>query len=97
MDVNTPSRPEFSPAMLRGFLFARAITRDGFEGRPVHARSDLAGELMAQTGLAWSDIRAAFSGQLHDAGKRARLWAVLGHFPSDHGIILTDEGGQRHG
>jgi hypothetical protein len=89
-------QPEFSPDMLRNFLFARTITREGFASRAQAARHDLAGELMAASGLAYSDIRAAFSGRLTDGTKRARLWAVLGHFPADYGITLDDEGRQ-HG
>lgn len=89
-----PPRPEFSPAMLRGFLFARAIARDGFDGRPVHARADLAAELMQLSRLPYSAVRDAFAGRLCDAAQRARLWAVLGHHPCDHGIVLDDEGGQ---
>lgn len=86
--------PDFSPDMLRGFLFARAIARDGFDGRPHHARADLAAELTALSGLPYSAVRAAFAGRLRDAAQRARLWAVLGHHPCDHGIVLDDEGGQ---
>ncbi len=87
-------QPDYSPAMLRGFLYARAIARDGFDGRPVHARSDLVAELMEQSGLPYSAVRAAFAGRLTDAAQRARLWAALGHHPCDHGIVLDDEGGQ---
>lgn len=87
-------QPEFSPSMLRSFLYARALTREGF-CRHQAAQRDLAGELMRLSGLALSDIRAAFAGRLTDAAKRARLWAVLGHFPADYGVTLDDDGGQR--
>lgn len=87
-------RPDFSPEMLRGFLYARALARDGFDRRPVHARADLAAELMDLTGLPYSTIRAAFAGRLTDASARAAIWAALGHFPADHEILLTGEGSQ---
>lgn len=92
------TRPDFSPDMLRFFLFARSIARDGFEptiaGRTA-ARADLMQEIMAQSGLAWSDVKSAFAGTLDDPGKRAAIWAVLGHFPVDHGIVLTAHATER--
>lgn len=86
--------PEYSPAMLRMML----------EGRAVLARDD-AGQTLRQfvhgiARLAGVHVRAvhlALAGRLHKADRRVRLWAVLGHFPSDHGIVLTDDGGQHHG
>jgi len=84
-------RPDFSPLMLKTFLYARAVARDGFardEAGQIAARRAVADELAEQTGLPWSTIRAAFAGQLKDAGSRAAIWAALGHFPSDHGIVL---------
>ncbi|MCG6115077.1 MAG: hypothetical protein MEQ84_07745 [Mesorhizobium sp.] len=86
--------PEFTAEMLRGFLFARAMARDGFDMRT--KRAALIDELIDLTGLPHSTIRAAFAGRLQDGAARAQIWAVLGHFPADHGIILTDDGGQ-HG
>jgi hypothetical protein len=88
------TRPDFSPEMLRFFLFARAMAREGFDDTPkgrLAARHDVADEIMDQSGLAWSDINAAFMGRLEDPGKRAAIWAVLGHFPVDHGVILTSQ------
>jgi hypothetical protein len=86
------TRPDFSPEMLRFFLFARAIARDGFDqtiaGRTA-ARADLMQEIMAQSGLAWSDVKAAFAGTLDEPGKRAAIWAALGHFPADYGMVLA--------
>lgn len=83
-------RPDFSPKMLRAFLFARQVTREGFEGRPVLARRDLVAELMTLTGLPESVLKDAFAGRLRDAGNRAAVWAALGHFPCDHGIVFDD-------
>lgn len=81
--------------MLRAFLFARQITRDGFEGRPVRARRDLIAELITLTGLPESALKDAFAGRLKEPGSRAAVWAALGHFPCDHGIVFDDRGGQR--
>ncbi|QOF71452.1 hypothetical protein IG197_27540 [Aminobacter sp. SR38] len=86
--------PEYSPAMLRLML----------EGRAVLARDDT-GQTARQfihgfARLAKVHVRCvhdALAGRLKNAERRARLWAVLGHHPSDHGIVLTDDGGQRHG
>lgn len=84
--------PEFSAEMLRGFLFARAMARDGFDMKA--RRAALVDELIDLTGLPHSTISAAFAGRLRDGAARAQIWAVLGHFPADHGIVLTDDGGQ---
>ncbi|MFN4098175.1 MAG: hypothetical protein ACK4GT_00225 [Pararhodobacter sp.] len=89
--MNGP-RPEFSAEMLRGFLFARAMARDGFDVKA--KRAALVDELIDLTGLPHSTIRDAFSGRLRDGAARAQIWAVLGHFPCDHGIVLTDDGKQ---
>lgn len=89
-----PLAPDFSPRMLRTFLYARQFTREGFENRPILARRDLAAELVRHSGLPESAVRDAFRGRLKDAGQRAALWAALGHFPADHGLVLDDRGGQ---
>lgn len=83
--------PDFSPAMLKAFLHARAIARAEFartEAEQIAARRRVADEMVELTGLPLSIVRAAFSGQLKDGGARAAIWAVLGHFPADHGIVL---------
>jgi hypothetical protein len=41
-------------------------------------------------------MHSAWMGRLPTPEPRARLWAVLGHFPSDFGVVLT-HGGQEHG
>lgn len=93
------ARPDFSPPMLAFFLRARAAhahccrpARCGMQAtvkREKAAWRRLARLTHAQVDLAWM-------GRLSRAGPRAALWAVLGHFPSDLGIVLTDDGGQ-HG
>lgn len=86
--------PDFSPRMLRLFLHARAVARDGFERRPMLARRDLVGELIETSGLPESALKDAFAGRLNDAGQRAALWAALGQFPVDDGVRFNGRGGQ---
>lgn len=83
--------PDFSPAMLRGFLFARTVHLRG-GGKASAAR--LLNPLRKAAGIDTYDMRAAIAGHLKKAEPRARLWAALGHFPADHGVVLTDDGGQ---
>ena len=93
------ARPDFSPQMLRFFLYARAIALDGFaqtEAGQVAARRALTEKLQQITGLPDSLIRAAFAGQLRDPSARAGIWSALGFFPADHGYdLLADRSGQR--
>lgn len=83
-------RPDYSARTLALFLQARQVARRDFD----KDRPPFDEELIDLTGLAHSDIRAAFAGRLVDGTKRAAIWAVLGHFPADAGIVLTDDGGQ---
>jgi hypothetical protein len=89
----TPCWPDYSPSTLALFLRARRMAREELHRR----RKPLADELVAVTGLPLSDVDSAFDGRLKDAGKRASLWAVLGHHPSDFGIVFDNRGGQRIG
>ena len=95
------ARPDFSPQMLRFFLYARAVALDGFarnEAGQQAARKALTDRLIEQTGLPDSMIRAAFAGQLTDASARAAIWSVFGFFPADHGYdLLADRGRRRAG
>lgn len=93
----TPT-PDFSPAMLRLFLRARADL-----GMPEGAtRRQRAAALRAfkmgirkQAGVTSGQFDLAWMGRLQTPETRVRLWAVLGHFPGDFGIVL-DYGGQEH-
>lgn len=89
--------PDFSPAMLAFFLRARAVmahaekpARCGMQATVKRERK----RWKQLSGLTHLQIEWAWMGRLWDAEARARLWAVLGHFPSDFGIVLTDRGGQ---
>ncbi len=73
--------------MLRFFLRARAFAAG--ESAGIFYES-----VRRMAGLDRATFKCALRGTLRKAGPRAALWAVLGHFPADHGITLTDDGGQ---
>jgi hypothetical protein len=92
------ARPIFSPAMLAFFLRARAVlahaerpARCGMQATVKRERA----RWKRLSGLTHAEIEFAWMGRLNNGAKRARLWAVLGHFPADFGIVLTDDGGQQ--
>jgi hypothetical protein len=90
--------PEFSASMLRLFLHARVAFRVHDTGvTPARARAFVFSELARLSGLSKTRVALAYGGHLSSAASRAALWAALGHFPSDHGVILDDAGGQGHG
>ena len=89
-------KPDFSPAMLRFFLRARAELRVAESGEPKRRTAIVKAfraEIRKLAGITNQQMHFAWTGQLSDPDARARLWAVLGHFPADHGIRLT-HGGQ---
>ena len=89
-------RPDFSPAMLAVFLRARAHMAVSQSGEParrtaiVRATKD---RIRKQAGVTATEMHFAWMGWLPTPETRARLWAVLGHHPGDHGVTLT-HGGQ---
>lgn len=94
-------RPDFSPAMLRLFLRARAVHAVEHSRGPARRAAALKrckGDLRRLAKITHAEFDFAWMGRLFSPAPRARLWAVLGHHPSDFGIVLT-HGGQevRHG
>lgn len=91
--------PDFSPRMLMLFLRARAEFRVVDSGEPWR-RTEIVRAFRAETrklaGITNMQLHMAWMGQLAAPGPRAALWAVLGHFPAERGILLT-HGGQDHG
>ncbi len=100
-------RPDFSPAMLSFFLRARAVLAHadrvaaGAQSGKRPARGGVPASVKREKAtwrklcrLTHNQVEFAWMGRLHAAGPRARLWAMLGHFPADFGIVLTDDGGQ---
>jgi hypothetical protein len=86
--------PEYSPAMLRLMLEGRAVLARDDAGQSLR---QFAQEVAKLAGVHVRTVYSALAGRLREAERRARLWAVLGHFPSDFGIVLTDDGGQFRG
>ncbi|HEV2502354.1 MAG TPA: hypothetical protein VGV39_04730 [Mesorhizobium sp.] len=86
--------PEYSPAMLRLHLIARAkLARDLRR----QTEKQYVREAARLSGVKVHVVRLALEGRLRKAEPRVRLWAALGHFPGLIGIVLTDDGGQHHG
>ncbi|WP_265518946.1 hypothetical protein [Nitratireductor luteus] len=92
-------RPDFSPTMLRFFLRARAkqaVADSGRPGQSYRIVKDFKTRLRKSAGVTVTQMDLAWMGRLNTPEPRARLWAVLGHFPADHGVTLT-HGGQDDG
>ncbi|MDF1606971.1 hypothetical protein PZ897_02140 [Hoeflea sp. YIM 152468] len=94
-------RPEFSPAMLKVFLRARiadAVFRAGGAEPAGGVRYDATRKAKAgirkAAGVTNFEFNFAWTGRLNTAEARAKLWGALGHVPADHGVTLTDDGGQ---
>ncbi|RWM02122.1 MAG: hypothetical protein EOR68_08425 [Mesorhizobium sp.] len=90
--------PSFSPAMLQLFLYARCVAA---HARMPRLKFQTAAErekarLRKLARITANQMHSAWMGRLPEPQPRARLWAVLGHFPSDFGVVLT-HGGQEHG
>lgn len=93
--------PNFSPEMLRLFLRARAVHALGGVKGPARRAAALArckAGLRRLAKITHAEFDLAWMGRLASPEPRARMWAVLGHHPSDFGFVLT-HGGQeaRHG
>lgn len=95
--------PSFSPATLQLFLHARCLhahfthIAEGSPGgkRKNPAKRELDG-LRKLAGITNDAMHSAWMGRMPTPETRVRLWAVLGHFPTDFGVTLT-HGGQEHG
>lgn len=85
-------KPEFSPEMLRLFVRARCLHRVA-TGMCRDIRAARAG-LRKAAGITSAAFDVAWSGRLNKAETRLKLWGALGVVPADHGVILTDDGGQ---
>lgn len=88
--------PEFSPRMLR--LFLRARVEHAAAGSHGGSRMDklIAGKrrIRDAAGVTNFEFDMAWMGRLGSATPRLKLWGALGHIPADHGLMLTDDGGQ---
>jgi hypothetical protein len=84
--------PEFSPGMLRLFLYARSL-----HGVAIGIDLDVKAakrRLRKAAGVTSAAFDVAWGGRLNKAAPRLKLWGALGCVPADHGVKLTDDGGQ---
>ena len=87
--------PDFSPAMLALFLEARVVSAMVWQGLERKAAGrGLRRDLSPVARVRQRDIAAAQRGKLFNAARRALIWGGLGIVPGDHGVMLTDDGGQ---
>lgn len=89
-------RPDYSPAMLRLFLRARALHAAAQMREPAwhaSAAKRFRDETRQRAKVTVAEFDFAWMGRLLRPEPRVRLWAVLGHHPSDFGVVLT-HGGQ---
>lgn len=87
--------PEYSPRMLRLFIEGRivcAMLIDGLSRKK--ARQAALRRIGKAAGLPARHVEIAHMGSMFGAKNRTRVWAALGIHPVDHGIMLTDNGGQ---
>ncbi|WP_133122831.1 hypothetical protein [Zhengella mangrovi] len=77
---------DYSPAMLRFFLQARAFLRADLAGVPIRkARGQIAGETARVARVKRRQVEAAMSGRSVPAGEHARIWRALGHDVAEDG------------
>lgn len=95
MGAAVRGRPDYSPAMLRLFLRARAVHTVGGLTAPMRRAAAVDRckvKLRRSANVTRAEFDFAWSGRLSSPVPRARLWAVLGHHPGDFGIVLTEDG-----
>lgn len=90
--------PDFSPAMLKGFLRARVKMEAymaAYPNSPLKAKADQAhreghsrGKLRKRAGVSAKDFKRAWDGLGVDLNARVKLWRALGVSPTAHGIRL---------
>lgn len=90
--------PDYSPAMLRGFLAARITLAEHLAGSTEAARRNArrTERTRIRTAAAVSDavIAEAIGGRLKNAALRVRIWGALGVVPAVLEVSLDDDGGQ---
>lgn len=90
--------PDYSPAMLRGFLTARIVMAEHLAANSEVARRNArrAEKVMIRNAAQVSDaiLTLALQGRLMNGTLRARIWGAIGIVPAVLGVTLTDDGGQ---
>ena len=91
--------PDFSPAMLKGFLRARVKMTAYLAAYPApplsgvdlaKAESAARAAIRKQAGITALVFGAAWDGRAIDLPARQKLWLALGVNPAAHGIRLVD-------
>lgn len=91
--------PDYSPKMLRLFLHAR-VRFAGAEAAAFEPRNRASGEraekrrLRKAAKVTNNEFHMAWMGWLLSAADRTRLWAALGVYPADFGVVLENLGKQ---
>jgi hypothetical protein len=91
--------PDYSPKMLRLFLHAR-VRFAGAEAALFEPSNRISGERAEKRRLRKAarvtnvEFEMAWMGRLLSPGDRTRLWAALGVFPADFGVVLEELGRQ---
>lgn len=74
----------------------RETVRDGRSPlRPAAGRVAYLDGLRKAAGVTRQHLNLAIDGRLNKAAPRLKLWGAMGCVPADHGITLTDDGGQQ--
>lgn len=95
--------PDFSPAMLKGFLRARVkmtAYMSAYPAPPLTLTDLPKGETAAKAairkhaGVTADEFSNAWDGRLLPMSARLKLWLALGVNPESHGVRLLDGDGQ---
>lgn len=87
--------PDYSPEMLSSFLRIRVAYANLTAFKPGRDTVKAERALLARAaGVSRADFWVAWQGNALDSALRTRLWAALGVYPADFGVVLDDDGGQ---
>jgi hypothetical protein len=88
-------QPDYSSEMLQAFLHIRVDFTNRTSFSPGYDTIKAERHVLAKTaGVTKDQIWRAWQGKPVNAAVRTRLWAALGVYPADFGVVLTDDGGQ---
>ena len=82
------------PVRGRNWTKPGAKSRGAAGGARMDALRAERARLRKAAGVTNAAFDMAWMGRLNNPGDRARLWAAIGLFPAERGIVLTDDGGQ---
>lgn len=96
--------PDFSPAMLKGFLRARVSMaamvevfdpKTGIYTNLPRAQAEEKARLRSAAGITKAQFDLAWSGRILSLQPRCGLWKALGVDPAKHGVVLVEGGQER--